>query len=169
MSTLHKSPRQTRIQRFRSERPAVGARLAGLRAAADRFCLPLLRMSLGVVFVWFGALKLTRTTPVADLVADTVPILPAHLFVTALGAFEVVIGLALLVNRWTQVAALIMIMHLGGTFLVLVTQPEVSFQGGNPLLLTMTGEFVVKNVVLITAGIVLIGAGLGGRGSRPAS
>lgn len=50
-----------------------------------------------------------------------------------------------------------MIAHLSGTFLVLVTQPAVAFQDGNPLALTMTGEFVVKNVVLIAAGLVLIG------------
>jgi len=36
-----------------------------------------------------------------------------------------------------------------------VTQPELAFQHGNPLLLTMTGEFVVKNIVLMTAGLVL--------------
>lgn len=160
------SPTQALLQRLLPGYPRLAAQYTELLRTAERLCLPLLRMSLGVVFVWFGALKLTWTTPVADLVADTVPIVPAGLFVTTLGAFEVLIGLALLVNRWTRVAALLMIMHLGGTFLVLVTQPEVAFQGGNPLLLTMTGEFVVKNLVLITAGIVLIGAGLRGREAR---
>lgn len=161
MST-RSSPRQsrTRPQRFRLGHPALEARFTKLLRTAERLCVPLLRISLGVVFVWFGALKLTWTTPVADLVADTVPILPADVFVTALGAFEVLIGVAMLIGRWIMVAAALMIMHLGGTFLVLVTQPEVAFQGGNPLLLTMTGEFVVKNLVLITAGIVVLGAGL---------
>ena len=48
-----------------------------------------------------------------------------------------------------------MLGHLTGTFLVLVTQPDLAFQNGNPLLLTMIGEFVVKNIVLMTAGLVL--------------
>ena len=38
--------------------------------------------------------------------------------------------------------------HLAGTFLVLIMQPQLAFQDGNPLLLTTIGEFVVKNVVL---------------------
>ena len=49
--------------------------------------------------------------------------------------------------------------HLFGTFLVLVTQPHVAFQDGNPFLLTTEGEFVVKNLVLI-AGTLLVAAAL---------
>lgn len=55
-------------------------------------------------------------------------------------------------------------LQIAGTFLVLVLRPEVSFQRNNPLLLTMTGEFVVKNLVLIAAGLVIgstVGAGGG--------
>jgi putative oxidoreductase len=42
-----------------------------------------------------------------------------------------------------------------GTFLVLVIQPEVAFQDGNPLLLTTEGEFVIKNLVLLSAGLMI--------------
>lgn len=169
MPTPHNIRQRSRAQRLLDGYPRAEARLTDLLQAANRLCLPLLRMSLGLVFVWFGALKLTWTTPVADLVAETVPILPQGFFVTTLGAFEVLIGLALLLGRWIPVAALLVVMHLCGTFLVLVTQPEVAFQDGNPLLLTMTGEFVVKNLVLITAAIVLMGANLPGRGPREAN
>jgi uncharacterized membrane protein YkgB len=48
-----------------------------------------------------------------------------------------------------------MIAHLGGTFLTVVMQPEALFQHGNPLMLTMEGEFVTKNLVLITAALVI--------------
>jgi uncharacterized membrane protein YkgB len=130
-------------------------RLHGVSTILTRASLPLLRVSLGVVFIWFGALKFTNSTPVAELVANTVPFLPAWWFVPALGAFEVVLGLALLVGRWLGIVALLMVAHLSGTLLVLVTQPHVAFQDGNPLMLTMTGEFVVKNLVLMAAGLVL--------------
>jgi putative oxidoreductase len=132
--------------------------ISRLQPAADamgRASLPLLRVSLGVVFIWFGALKFTHSTPVAELVAETVPFLPARWFVPALGAFEVMLGLALLVGRWLGAVALLMVAHLTGTLLVLVTQPRVAFQDGNPFMLTMTGEFVVKNIVLMAAGLVL--------------
>jgi hypothetical protein len=48
-----------------------------------------------------------------------------------------------------------MVAHLTGTLLVFVMQPHVAFKHGNPLLLTTEGEFVLKNVVLISAGLVL--------------
>jgi len=124
-------------------------------ALLSRASLPLLRISLSVVFLWFGALKVTNSTPIADLIADTVPFLPGSWFVPALGGFEVLLGVALLVGRLIGVVAALMVAHLGGTFMVLVMQPEIVFQRDNPLLLTMTGEFVIKNVVLIAAGIVL--------------
>jgi uncharacterized membrane protein YkgB len=107
------------------------------------------------VFIWFGALKFTGETPVAQLIAHTVPFVPAGLLVPALGGFEVILGLALLIGRRMGIVALLMVGHLTGTLLVLVTQPEVSFVDGNPFMLTMTGEFVVKNLVLMAAGLVL--------------
>ncbi|QFZ19443.1 DoxX family protein [Saccharothrix syringae] len=114
-----------------------------------------LRIALGVVFVWFGALKITGATPVWRLVADTVPFLPERWFVPAVGVFEVLAGLALIAGVGARVVAGLVALHLLGTFLVLVVQPGVAFQGGNPLLLTVPGEFVVKNLVLVTAAVVV--------------
>lgn len=128
---------------------------AGVRARS----VPLLRVSLGVVFVWFGALKLTGNTPVADLVAGTVPWLERDACVIGLGVVEVVLGIALVVGRQVRWVALVVAAHLCGTFLVLIVQPSLAFQTGNPLLLTMTGEFVVKNLVLLTAALVVMSDG----------
>ena len=132
------------------------ARLRAMHQTLTQVSLPLLRIALGVVYIWFGALKFSDSSPVGELVAKTVPFLPSHLFVPALGGFEVLVGIGLLVGRRLAIVALLMVAHLAGTFLVLVTQPSVAFQNGDPVMLTMTGEFVVKNVVLITAGLVLI-------------
>lgn len=123
--------------------------------AVDRVSVSLLRIAIGVVFVWFGAIKLTGDTPVAQLVANTLPFLPKSVVVPGLGAFEVLLGLALLLGRRLDLVVILLIMHLAGTFLVLVVTPETAFAHHNPLLLTMTGEFVVKNVVLIAAGLVV--------------
>jgi putative oxidoreductase len=38
-----------------------------------------------------------------------------------------------------------------------LAQPDIAFQKGNPLLLTTEGEFVIKNLVMIAAGLVLLG------------
>ena len=133
----------------------IVARAEAIGQAASRYTVPLLRISLGIVYIWFGALKVGDATPVGQLVAKTVPFLPEKFFVPALGVFEVLLGLGLIVGRYLGIVALLMVGHLAGTFLVLVTQPQEAFQHGNPLMLSMTGEFVVKNVVLITAGLLL--------------
>jgi len=129
--------------------------VASLWQAVDRFSVPLLRLAIGVVFIWFGALKLSGETPVAELVAKTVPFLPKQYFVPALGVFEVLLGIALLVGRRLDLVALLLVAHLSGTFLVLVVTPGTAFSHHNPLMLTMVGEFVVKNVVLIAAALVV--------------
>jgi uncharacterized membrane protein YkgB len=136
---------------------ATESRLRAFHHTLSQVSLPLLRIALGVVYIWFGALKFTDSSPVGELVAKTVPFLPSHWFVPALGGFEVLVGIGLLIGKRLAIVALLMVAHLAGTFLVLVTQPSVAFQNGDPLMLTMTGEFVVKNVVLITAGLVLVG------------
>lgn len=119
------------------------------------YSLTLLRTSLGLVFVWFGALKVAHATPVTALVAGAVPWVDASWFVPLLGVVEVVLGVALVVGRWLTVVAVALTAHLSGTFLVLLTEPHVAFQHGNPMLLTTEGEFVVKNLVLISAALVL--------------
>ncbi|MFP5283296.1 MAG: DoxX family membrane protein [Actinomycetes bacterium] len=139
----------------RGLRPALTALEATAVRTVRPYSLLLLRVSLGVVFVWFGALKVANATPVGELVAGTVPWVDPNWFVPALGGVEVVLGLALLVGRWLTLVSAVLIGHLCGTFLVLLMQPELAFQNGNPLLLTTIGEFVIKNVVLISAGLVL--------------
>lgn len=132
-----------------------------VRAALRRHGPDVMRWTLALVFVWFGALKVANVTPVADLVADTlafVPI-PSAVVVPALGAFEIVAGALLAAGRMLRPVLAVLVGHLTGTFLVLVTQPQVAFQDGNPLLLTTEGEFVVKNLVLI-AGALLVAAAL---------
>lgn len=120
----------------------------------SRVSIPLLRCSLGIVFVWFGGLKIAGLSPVAELVGATVGLNPVW-FVPMLGAFEVLLGLALLPSSPNRFVLAAMVIHLAGTFLVFVVQPQVAFQHGNGLALTTEGEFVLKNLVLIAAGLVV--------------
>lgn len=115
----------------------------------------LLRISLAIVFIWFGGLKIAGRSPVADLVSGTVYWVNPTWFVTFLGVWEVVVGLGLLLLIALRLVLLLFWLQMAGTFLVLIVRPDLAFIGGNPLLLTATGEFVLKNLVLITAGIVI--------------
>jgi len=121
----------------------------------SRYGIPFLRVSLGLTFVWFGALKVFDVSPVSELVAGTVYWAPPALFVPFLGMWEILVGLGLLSGRFLRVTLLFFLMQMAGTFLVLLVRPEVAFQGYNPLLLTTEGEFVIKNLVLISGGLVV--------------
>ena len=64
-------------------------------------------------------------------------------------------GLGLVTGRAPRTTLLFFLMQMTGTFLAFVEKPDVAFQGRNLLLLTTEGEFVVKNLILISAGIVI--------------
>lgn len=119
--------------------------------------LDLVRVALGAVFVWFGALKLIGGSPVEDLVAATLHWLPRPIAVRGLGALEVLVGLGLVTLVAARITFLLFFVQMLGTFSVLVLHPSLAFQGRNPLMLTTLGEFVVKNLVLLTAGIAIAG------------
>jgi uncharacterized membrane protein YkgB len=131
-----------------------------------RWSVPALRVSLAVVFVWFGALKVLDVTPVTDLVANTVYWVDPDWFVPLLGWVEIAIGLGLLFSFGLRVVLAVFVLQLLGTFLVLVVQPDIAFQDGNPFKLTTEGEFVVKNLVLLTAGMV-VGSTVRSEGAPP--
>ena len=115
----------------------------------------LLRISLALVFLWFGLLKVIGLSPVVALVANTMPWFPPEIFVPFLGIWELIVGFGLLFNWNLRLTLFLFWLQMAGTFLVLVMQPEIAFQAGNPLLLTTEGEFVIKNLILITAGLVV--------------
>ena len=113
-------------------------------------------MALAAVFVWFGALKLIGASPVHELIARTLPFLDADLSVPALGVVEVALGLVLATGFLPRITLLVLAGHLTGTFLSFVTASELMW-GANLFELTADGEFVAKNLVMISAALVLIG------------
>ncbi len=117
--------------------------------------LRLLRISIGMVFLWFGLLKVIGVSPVADLVTAVISWVPPAISVPLVGLFEMVLGLALMSGLALRLTLLLLWLHLAGTFLVLVLRPDLAFQNGNPLFLTADGEFVIKNLVLISGGIAV--------------
>jgi putative oxidoreductase len=123
-----------------------------LTAALRPVTLPALRLLLGLLFVWFGTLKVVGRSPVGELVSGTLPWADPKLTVVALGAVEV----ALVGGVAVRLVLPLLVTHLTGTFLTFVMLPQLMFHGHNPLLLTESGEFVTKNLVLIAAALVLI-------------
>lgn len=125
--------------------------------------VPILRVGLGIVFVWFGALKFfPGVSPAETLVRNTVYFVDPDLFLPVLAAWEVLIGAGLITGRWMRATLLLLFLQMPGTALPMVLLPEIVWQTF-PLVLTMEGQYIVKNLVLIGAGIVLGGTVRGGR------
>jgi uncharacterized membrane protein YkgB len=125
--------------------------------------ITILRIALGVVFVWFGALKFVPgLSPAEDLVRATVPFLPGEWFLPFLGLWEVAIGLGFLTGRALRVTILLLFLQMPGTLAPLVLLPARVFTV-MPVGLTLEGQYIVKNLVLIAAALV-IGATV--RGAR---
>lgn len=117
---------------------------------------PLLRYSLAIIFIWFGYLKVIGASPAAELVAKTAFWFDADIFIIVLGVWEMLIGLFLCFKPLLRIAILLLFLQMPGTFLPLVLFPEVCFENF-PLELTMEGQYIIKNLILISAAIVVGG------------
>ena len=127
-----------------------------LAETMERLGVPALRVALGVVFVWFGGLKLIGISPATELVEATVYFLPPELFVPILGVWEVLIGLFFLYRPLIRVAIFLLFLQMVGTFLPVVLLPETVFTTF-PYGLTLEGQYIIKNLVIIGAALVIGG------------
>lgn len=128
-----------------------------------RYGMLIMRLGLGIVFFWFGALKLIPgLSPAEELVRNTVYFVDPALFIPVLAVWEMLIGLGLIVGRWMRVTLLLLFLQMPGTALPLLVLPEVVWTVF-PFGLTLEGQYIIKNLVLIGAGLVLGGTVRGGR------
>ncbi len=143
-----------------------------------RHGIGLVRLTIGAVFVWFGALKLIPgVSPAEGLVASTADALaalvgldaPDRLVIVALGLFEVGAGLAMALDRRRQTVIILVLAHMACTALPLVLLPEITW-GEFPFGLTLEGQYIVKNLIIVAAATVVGATAHGGHLSwAPAS
>ena len=128
-----------------------------------RYGIPMLRIGLGIVFVWFGALKLVPgLSPAEGLVRRTVYFVNPDWFIPVLAVWEVVIGAALLLHWRPRVTLLLMFPQLIGTSMPLFLLTDVVWKDF-PFVLTLEGQYILKNLVLLPAAVVLGGTVRGAR------
>lgn len=132
-----------------------------LSAFMRRWGILALRVSLGVVFIWFGILKPLGLSPAEPLVlatVDWIPLFDAKTWVAIIGWWEVLIGVAFLFQRTLRVAIALLALQMAGTFMPLVMLTDVTFQAGHvPYAPTMEGQYIIKNLLIISAALVVGG------------
>lgn len=127
----------------------------------------LLRISLGIIFFWFGFLKFfPGLSPAQDLATRTIDLLTfgaigPEVSIYILAAWETLIGIGLLVGRNLRLVLLLLFVQMAGTMTPIVLFPDQVFTR-IPYAPTLEGQYIIKNLVLISAAIVIGGTIHGG-------
>jgi uncharacterized membrane protein YkgB len=172
MNTRSTSELQKR-QSIQLESPFLNSRLnhrldqldrAATRLMA-RYGLRLLSISMGLVFVWFGALKLqSGVSPAEPLIRDTLDFLPGSLInplIMLLAVWEVAIGIGFLIGKAKRVVLVMLLLQMAGAMSPLILAPERLWETF-PLVWTLEGQYVFKDIILISAGLVIGASNRGG-------
>lgn len=128
----------------------------------DRNGLFLLRISMGIVFVWFGVLKFFPGVSAAqDLAIRTIEMLtfglvPEVLIINGLALWEVLIGVGLIWGKYMKATLLLLFLQMIGTFTPVFLFPSEVFNH-IPFAPTLEGQYIIKNIVIISAAMVLWG------------
>jgi uncharacterized membrane protein YphA (DoxX/SURF4 family) len=122
--------------------------------------LTLLRVAIGVVFLWFGVLKFfPGASPAEALAGKTIESLtfgtiPEGTALIILAVWESAIGIGLLVGRWMRVVLLLLFVQMLGTITPLFLFPAETWTIF-PIAPTLEGQYIIKNIVIVSAAIVL--------------
>lgn len=120
-----------------------------------KISMPVARVSLFVIFFWFGILKVIGMSPaglvVANLFAETIPFMDFNTFYLAFGLFECLIGVLFLIKGMERIVIPLLFLHIITTFGPLVLLPEETWSGF--LVPTLEGQYIIKNLVIIAAAI----------------
>jgi uncharacterized membrane protein YphA (DoxX/SURF4 family) len=128
----------------------------------------LLRLSVGIVFLWFGFLKFfPGLSPAEGLASRTIVtlsfgLLSAKSAVLILAVWECLIGLGLISGFFLRGTLFLLWMQMAGTITPLFLFPNECFTMV-PFAPTLEGQYIIKNIVLISAGIVIGATVRGGR------
>lgn len=130
----------------------------------------LLRIAIGIIFIWFGALKFFKDMSPAEILAVktigklTMQIINDDIIRYGLAVFEVLLGVGLMFRLFLRTTLMLLFFHMLGTFTPLILFPEEIFTVF-PFSLTLEGQYIIKNIVIIAEGIV-IGATVRGGGLK---
>jgi uncharacterized membrane protein YkgB len=126
------------------------------------------RIALGIVFLWFGVIKFVPGwSPAAGLATRTIDrlsfgLLQPQVSLPLLAAWETLIGLGLLSGRYLRATLALLFLQMPGTVLPLFFFPRETFIAF-PQAPTLEGQYIIKNLVLVAAALVVGATVRGGR------
>lgn len=127
------------------------------------YSLPILRISLGIIFVWFGALKLfPGLSPAEDLVRNTITFIDGDIFLPILAIWEMAIGFGFIIGKYMRLTIFLLFLQMPGTASPIVLLPEAVWTSF-PFGLTLEGQYIIKNLAIIGSALVLGSTVRGGR------
>ena len=128
-----------------------------------KYGLLILRVGLGIVFLWFGVLKFFKgLSPAEELVRNTIYFFDPDIFIPVLAVWESLIGVGLITGKFMRITLLLLFLQMPGTALPFLVLPEKVWTNF-PYGLTLEGQYIVKNLVLIGAALVLGATVRGGK------
>lgn len=120
----------------------------------EQHSINIMRISLAVVYIWFGALKIFGMSPADELIEQTVYWFQPEIFIPILGVCEVLIGLGLLIKRFIPYTIVLLLMHMAATFFPVFILKTICFDAF-PYCPTLAGQYIIKNLVLISGALVI--------------
>lgn len=153
-----------RLPVSRARREPIGQRLQRLEATVHHWCVEhginTLRITHGAVFLAFGFLKFFPDDGPAQQLAQrttdviTLGLLPGGAAIAFVAALECAIGLCLLTGRAVRTALYLLTIELVGILSPIVLLPSLMF-GGPDHAPTIAGQYVLKDIIMVGAAIVL--------------
>jgi len=125
-----------------------------------KYGIVLLRIGLGIVFFWFGVIKFVPgLSPAQDLAARTIEMLtfglvPPGISVPVLAAWECLIGLGLITGKFMRATIFLLLAQMLGTITPLFLFPQETWRVF-PISPTLEGQYIIKNIVLVSAALVI--------------
>lgn len=121
----------------------------------QRYGITLLRLSVGIIFIWFGALKLVPgLSPAEPLIRALMPDVIEPIALPAIALMEIVIGLGYLSGRYLRVVIILNLLQMAGAMSPLLFVPERLWEVF-PFVWTLEGQYVIKDIILVSAALVI--------------
>lgn len=122
-----------------------------------RYAHGLHRVSLGLLFIWFGLLKPLGHKTTTSILAHAVYWGDPETIVLVLGWWEVAIGVGLIIRPLVRVAILLLVIRLPGVILAFILKPDVCFYSF-PFAPTPEGQYLIKDMVIFIATLAIAGS-----------